>query len=514
MTQPDLLDLVQQRGVEGFLEFVEQSEHAHLSAKIGGTGMTNVMEERAASQVLQGIDDLRSKFHGKLVLIVSAAGKIYGSEQKITDRLIAALKAFHNGDKDEGERIIQSLKEDHLKMIGEGIQSDRQEAVINVVENHFLSIQNDLADISQRVPAYILDRVAGIGEELASIILAAMLNGIHLSTQNNSVQESTDETSKNFAFIIREFSQMIQTTIQQSDSTLNIVPGFPGFIDPSGTISETGRGYSDFTTIMATPEKGFVILLKQSGAVLQMNPKFLPEGYDIRKMTIMPIRQAVRMTNLIGDQIQVIHPMALAEAQKKKLTLIVTDEKNPFSGGGTLILPDDIYDAYQADGKNLEPIPMMGVAENAYRLTIFFDSPISEMRKSRAISELEQRLANSGVKVAYKDFTTCDDDGKETLSLIVAGMDSKNDSLSKKIGDIMKIEKGELSYILGISGVGRAGSLIADESKILNTLQGARCFHRSVSEKLTSLGILVPQDNESEREQKLESVMRIINSER
>lgn len=510
--EPDLLDLVQSQGVNGFLAYLNQREVSLVSAKLGGTAMTNAMEEGERSQVLNGIEELQKVFHGKLVLVVSAPGKIYGNTRKITQRLIAGIKAFKKNNDEEGEGIIQSLEKDHLRMIEENITEEKRAVVRQSVQKHFSNIRDKLKNIAQQTPGYILDTVAGIGEELASIILAAMLNGVHVSTQNNQVTASTDGIPKNFQDVIHEFSQMIQAAIQENNNLLNIVPGFPGFIQHSGTISETGMGYSDFSTIMATPENGFVILLKQSGAVLQTNPNLLPEGYPVNKINIMPYRQAVRMTDIIGDAIQVVHPMALAEAQRKNITIMVIDEKNPFNTGATLILPNNVYDQYQSQGKRLDPMPMMGVADNAHELRIIFHTPASEIRKSKAISELEQRLVGSGVKVVYKGQIISADDGSESISLIVAGMPPENHTLSdsKKITDILSIEIGESSYIIGISAINKK-NLLEHESEIVNIFSGARLFHRESNDRLTSFGILVP-DNNKTRDQNLKRLMEILNS--
>jgi aspartokinase len=56
----------------------------------------------------------------------------------------------------------------------------------------------------------------------------------------------------------------------------------------------------------------------------------------------MSISQAIAMAEIIGDQLQVIHPLALKKAREKNITMIVVDEKNPLAGG-TIILPDETF---------------------------------------------------------------------------------------------------------------------------------------------------------------------------
>lgn len=516
MPGPDLLQFVESEGVNGFLRYVEQSSQEWLSVKVGGTAMMDIMGRNKVeedSDVLRGIKDLVGNFNKNLVLVVSAAGKVFGSEHKITQRLIASLRASREGNEALGKEIIDSLEQDHMAMVRNGVKDENQVAVNESVQAHFKAIREYLHKLADYVPGYILDKITGIGEELGSIILAAMMNAAHLSTQDHQVDSAGEFIGKSLAEIIDEFSKKIQAAIRNSNNeNINIVPGFPGFINPTGTITETGMGYSDFTTVMATPENGFVILLKQSGAVLQTNPKILPKGYDVNKIKIMPIRQAVRMTELIGDQIQVIHPMALEEAQRKGLTLMVIDEKCPLGGGGTLILPNSVYDDYQTGSSVLEASPMMGVAEDAYELTITFSTPTSGIRESQAITELEQKLANSGVKVVDKGQITSDDGGRRQISLIVSGL-TDTSIPTKRITDITAIEIGNPSYIVGISGVGSC-DLNQMKSEMSDVFGGrVRYFQGRSSDKLFSLGILVTKTTtNSDREGHLKEVMEILNT--
>ena len=315
-----------------------------------------------------------------------------------------------------------------------------------------------------------------------------------------------DGHERDLSDMIGEFSAKIQDAIRGSEENIVVVPGFPGFIEGKGTIHETGMGYSDFNAVMGTPKNGFLVLLKQSGAILQTNPNILPPGIAVNKIRIMPIRQAVRMTAIIGDQIQVIHPMALEEAQKNNVTIMVVDEKNPFSGG-TLIVPNDQFDEYKG---HLETLPMMGMAEDAYELTVSFHVPAGKTREDAALNALREEISRTGGKIAAESVIN-DDEGHRTIQLIVTGVADVSKFIDVKITDVKKINAGKKSFVIGISGLPLAdfGRLKASIAAIFTD---AQIFHEQKSSKLFSLGVIVSESDSANREEKLKQIMDALNA--
>ncbi|GEM_PF-3833126 len=517
MNARQLVSDVTECELEGFLTHAEMA--GHLVVKVGGTAMTDIMEKGKNSAVLAGIHELCSKFGKKVVFVVSAPGK-YRNPLKITGRLLKILEHYKQGTIDEGNVVLESLRDDHRSMITDVIADERKTQLLQAIENEFIRLRDFLIMFRTEgvvlPPGLVLDFVAGFGEKIAAMILAEIVNGTYVpldATRVNSAGEDGQE--KSLGAIIDEFSEKIAAALREDTNPLNIAPGFPGFLDGKGTLEETGMGYSDFTAVMAAPENGCLILFKQSGAILQTNPRLLPSGTEISKIRIMPIRQAVRMTQIIGDQIQVIHPMALEVAQKKGLTLMVVDEMKPFSGGGTLILPDQLYDEYQAEqasSQAVDKLPMIGVAEDAYETTLSFQTPAGERRQETALQELRKRIIQAGGKIAHKEFCR-DESDRPQIKIIVSGLEDSSKIGRGTITDVEDLHSTEKGFIIGISGIA-CPDLDTLAEKIVTIFGGkAKVFHKEKSEKLFSVGILVQEHLEpGQREEKLRQIMELVNS--
>jgi aspartokinase len=515
----DILSAVRDEGLDGFLEHAKAENADDLPVKLGGTAMKDIMEKGPDSAVLQGINKMQGKYK-HLVLVVSAPGEYQGNKTKITQRLIKnVLEAHRKGDQAAAESELKSLLEDHLRMASDTIPEAKKDELKARISRQFEELSAFLRVMNKEgvtiPPELALDTVAGFGEELGSMILAAILEAQHISTSNTSITNA----DQSLEGIVSDFSQGIQSKLVETstDQTI-VVSGFPGFIEGKSTIAEMGMGYTDFHCVMAAKPNSFVVLMKKSGAILQTDAKLLPKSAEVEQIKVMPMRQAVRMTELIGDQIQVIHPLALHEAQKKGLTSMVVNEEDPFSTGGTLILPNNVYDKYSQEDiiDQNESLPMMGVAENARQVTIHLKTPINDRHESDAFAAINDMLNKAGIKIIDRGKRENDDDGNQTISLLVSGL--KDDMVDKinanGISDVEKIKVGAKSFIVGISGIPKFHQFEQLSAQAQALLPGSSVFNEKRTDKLCSFGLFVPVDgnNGTSKQDKLQQLLALMNT--
>lgn len=502
---PGNIEAIRSEGLTAFLRLAQRD--GELGIKAGGTAAADIVERGKDSAVFKGIQGMRDALHGVLILTISAPRGQY----LITPRLSEVKELIRQNRPREALGKLNKIRCDFLVIVDHQVSEPKKPEIRQGVNEKFDRMIGMIEAIQmsgdKALAAVVFDLLIGLGEEVQSYLTAAIFeDATHLPTDRIQV----DPDKKGLIDIIEELRTLgrhkIDILPQQDGKAMVVASGYPGLIEKTGTIPEVSMGFSDLMAVMMAKAGGCLILLKQSGAILQTNPKLLPQGFDPHKIHIMPIRQAREMAGIIGDQIQVVQPMALELAEKNRVTMLVVDEQDP--RGGTLVLPNDVFDCYHAQSSDKDHnLPMMGVASDAFQISARFSSPSNETRRQEAIRELRSRILDTRAKIARIDST------EEGVRLIVNGL-KKEDlvRILEPIHDVSgKPEVSNKSFVLGISGIDISdfGELkIALES----ILPDAKMFREKNEAGLFSFGLIVPEiDDKTTRENKLQEVMQVLN---
>jgi aspartokinase len=341
---------------------LEREEPVHsgdLTVKLGGTAMADVIERGEASEVLAGIkaiNDLVREIGAKVTYVVSAPR----GELKVTQELLNADALYYDDRVSEGwEAKLDQIQSYYCEHVDRLFADDQKEAVINYIKIQFHNLKYDTMSGLSKTARF--DRTVQLGEELSAFILAKLIDAKQLETWNLNVWGVSgayvNTPSKDPEVIMREHAHLLHKKAAKTKDQVLVCSGFSATTQGVGTSRALGRGYSDLTATMLAENGGTVALLKESGAILQIDPKLLPEGEVAKVIKELPIWQLLRLAEMTGD-IRVVQMNALKLAAEKELTLMVADEKDPLGERGSIIRPNNV--ALKQD-----IVPMLAVSSNS-----------------------------------------------------------------------------------------------------------------------------------------------------
>ncbi len=509
------------KNLKDFLIFAEGNE---INIKLWWTAMTDIMQNSKQSEVLKWIKELINGFEWNINIIVSAPWKYKENENKITKRLLHAKSLIESWNKKAWQEELVEIRNDFLDMANNNIPENYKKEImqdiiiifaelnwaINVLKKEWLNLH----------PWLILDMYARIWEETWSYLLSKILNAAHISTKNISVDTKNWDEDIWLSDIIDDFSVKLRSSIDYSKERVKIIPWYPWEMKWKWTISETWMWYSDYAAAMATKEWWFLILAKQSWAILQTNPKILKKWAGLSKIQIMPISQAVVMTDIIWDQIQVIHPMALQVAKKKKLNIMVIDEKSPFTWG-TLIIPDEEFEEFinwngndktdLKDNINELNLPMMWIANDAYTLQLQFNILSWNKRQDVATRKIYDFILEKWWKIVEKNFISHNHNNKSWL-IIISWMKDEDIAEIKqiKLADVDEVTISEKHFIIWASWLKHKDT----SNKLIKLFSWWELFHTDsiINWYAHSVWLLIPEiEDKHQREDLLTQAVWVVN---
>lgn len=334
----------------------EQPVHSgDLTVKLGGTAMAEVIERGEASEVLEGIksiNDLVREIGARVTYVVSAPR----GELKVTQELLDANDNYYSDEWNSKLDTVRDYYCQHAELL---FPEDQRESIINHIKIQFHNLKYDTMSGLSNTARF--DRTVQIGEELSAFILAKLIDAKQLETWNLNVWGVSgayvNTPGRDAEDIMRDHASLLKKKAAKVIDQVVVCSGFSATTQGVGTSRALGRGYSDLTATMLADNGGTVALLKESGAILQIDPKLLPEGEVAKVIKELPIWQLLRLAEMTGD-IRVIQMNALKLAAEKELTLMVADEKDPLGERGSIIRPNHV-------ALKTKIIPMLAVSSNA-----------------------------------------------------------------------------------------------------------------------------------------------------
>lgn len=312
-----------------------------IVCKFGGTSVAS------AEQIRKVVDIVTSDKDRKIV-VVSAPGKRFSEDTKVTDLLIRlANKALAN------ENIENELSDvvERFRSIAQDLGMDG-----TIADEIELDLRDRLAKDKEDTLLY-MDKLKAAGEDNNAKMIASYFQFIGMEAQYVSPKEG--------GLLVSDRPERVRA-LPEGDvrlAKLRDLPGiivFPGFFGYTndGTIRTFNRGGSDITgsIIAAATEADLYENFTDVDSVFAANPTIIENPVAIDKMTYREMRE------LAYAGFSVFHDEALIPAFRKSIPVSIKNTNNP-DAPGTLIVRERDYNEQQ----------VIGIAADSGFTTIYVD---------------------------------------------------------------------------------------------------------------------------------------------
>ncbi|SHN12716.1 aspartate kinase [Gracilibacillus kekensis] len=307
-------------------------------AKFGGSSVANAEQLQKVANIIQ--DDKDRK-----VIVVSAPGKRFSDDVKVTDLLIALGEAYFK--KQPYEEELQTVLNRFQEITSELKISDQ---IIHDIKD---GVQGILA--SNDSDALKMDALKATGEDSLAKVLSAYLQSLGLEATYLNPQEAGIIVSDTpgSAQILEESYEYIYKLRDRNE--IVVIPGFFGY-STSGKLITFSRGGSDITgSIVAAGVKAELYEnFTDVDSVYCVNPTIVENPKEITSLTYKEMRE------LSYAGFSVFHDEALIPAFKADIPVCIKNTNNP-RGMGTIIVSK----------KEPQPNPVVGIASDTGFISIY-----------------------------------------------------------------------------------------------------------------------------------------------
>jgi len=302
--------------------------------KFGGTSLATAGRIRDAAELVRRYAALRP------VVVVSAMGKASESVGKVTDALFGIARQARTGPRgrDAALSALAELEARHLSTLTELVErGPLAEGVQAAIAQRFSELRDFCIGVSLlgELSPRSLDAIAGYGEKLCSLLMAATLTTLGTPAEAVSAEELivTDDRFQNAS------PDMTATTARSlarlgpllEGAILPVVTGYIG-ATPEGVTTTLGRNASDFSaTIMgAALHADEVWIWTDADGVMSADPRIVPTARTLPEISY------VEASELAYFGSNVLHPRTIVPAVQLNIPLRIKNTLNP-EHPGTLI---------------------------------------------------------------------------------------------------------------------------------------------------------------------------------
>lgn len=289
--------------------------------KFGGTSVANAQQLKKVASIIR--EDPSRK-----VIVVSAPGKRFEEDAKVTDLLIDLAKAALAGQdtRPELQKVV-----DRYTQIAVDLELDSEITAI---------IAADLAgrlSFSKENPSLFFDQLKASGEDNSAKLVAAYLTSTGLPAEYINPKEA--------GLVVTEAPARVQalpvsngnlSALRRKDS-ISVFPGFFGFTQ-KGELRTFDRGGSDITgaILSAAIQAELYENFTDVDCVFAANPRIVDNPAEIELMTYREMRE------LSYAGFAVLHDEALMPAFKASVPVCIKNTNNP-GAKGTMIVAERDY---------------------------------------------------------------------------------------------------------------------------------------------------------------------------
>lgn len=298
-------------------------------AKFGGTSLANAEQIKKVCSIIRADHDRR-------LIVVSAPGKRYKDDQKVTDLLIRYAERFLA--KGEAETEKQAIYIRYQEIVTElGLSG----AVWQLVEAELAGVLANKAGLS---PERFMDAVKAAGEDTCAKVVAHYLRSLGEDATYVNPKEAgmlvTDEASN--AHVLPGAYEKLAALRERRGIT--VFPGFFGY-SAAGELVTFSRGGSDITgSILAAAVKADVYEnFTDVDSVYVVNPALIPQPKEVKEITYREMRE------LSYSGFGVFHEEALIPAYEADIPVCIKNTNNP-AAPGTMIVAERPYATNRVSG--------------------------------------------------------------------------------------------------------------------------------------------------------------------
>ncbi|KAF7971348.1 hypothetical protein HWV62_21366 [Athelia sp. TMB] len=205
------------------------------------------------------------------------------------------------------------------------------------------------------------DTIIGLGERMSCKMMTAVLRDQGIDAEYVSLEDivpdnddGDDSAALDQAFYDR-LAAALGERIAQCGPRVPVVTGFFGHV-PGSLLRQIGRGYTDLlSSILAVGlDASELQIWKEVDGIFTADPRKVPTA---RLIPIISPDEAAELT-YYGSE--VVHPLTMEQAIRKRISIRIKNVMNP-RGGGTVIHPDPDVDSQDVDeelGENGVPEPV------------------------------------------------------------------------------------------------------------------------------------------------------------
>lgn len=277
-------------------------------SKFGGTSMASASQFYKVKKIIEM--DVRRK-----IIIVSAPGKRYSADQKVTDLLI---DTFYDVDRiEKAQSVIDRFASIiHELALPKALLEQLQDELISRLQRNDLNVQEHL------------DLVKAFGEEYSARLFAAFLQSEGLSaTYADPYEIGLTLTSPPSIVQLREDAFMELSKLRDTSDIL-VIPGFFGYTR-EGLLRTFERGGSDITgsllaaAVLAEQYENFTDV----DSVFVANPAIIDQPEKLEEVTYREMRE------LSYAGFSVFHDEALMPVYRKQIPVVIKNTNNPNAPG-------------------------------------------------------------------------------------------------------------------------------------------------------------------------------------
>ena len=417
--------------------------------KFGGSSMADAIQYQKVKEIVEA-DPARK------VVVVSAAGKRFKEDNKITDLLYLCHAHLKYGV--SCEPIFEQIKERYLE-----IKKDL---------NLTLDIESELQRIRAKMGAGISEEeLVSRGEYLSAMLMADYLGFefVDAALWLKFAFDGSIDKEASYAELVR-----------LAENRKVVIPGFYGIM-PDGRIKTLTRGGSDITGALAAAALDADVYENWTdvSGVLMADPRIVEDPQPIERVTYSELRE------LSHAGAQVLHEGTIYPVREKKIPLNIRNTNQP-DHPGTMIM-ESFEDAPETEDRIITGI----AGKKNYSIVT-----ITKNGLTGAVGELRRILEafeNHNVPIEYLP------SGLDTVSLVV---DSAKVApcLYSVLGELQKKIKPDhikvIDEIAVVAAVGRKMAFRPGASgKIFERLGKHGISIRMISQGPDEVNIIVGVDN-------------------
>lgn len=291
--------------------------------KFGGSSLANAAQYQKVIEILRADPERR-------IVVVSAPGKCFKDDVKVTDLLIKYANASG-----ENVKVARQAVLDRYQEIADAYHvSDSDFEQINV---HLI----DLANLHHANKACRLAHFKAAGERLNAILMALVLKKFNVTARFVDPKQLGIKAHGDYNNAILDQHSYAQIEAVCSnlldEAEYLVVPGFYAY-NQNGEVCTFSRGGSDITGAILA--RGFQAQLYENftdvDSIYSADPKIIAQPHPIREMTYREMRE------LAYAGFSVFHDEAIIPAIEAQVPIVIKNTDHP-NLPGTVIEPEQNY---------------------------------------------------------------------------------------------------------------------------------------------------------------------------